>query len=262
MPNDKYNQIIESLDLLGVSDFDIKVYISVLEKGITTISSLARELEVERPTVYASLERLKALTLIPESKEAYSRSLTVEPPSRILSLMENVKSSIRQQEASLEESLPDLMAEFAEKGRVAAFRLFQGRQQFLTIVEESLREAKGEILFFGNATEFIRFEGTEYEREWIRKRVRKKLPIRMIVLPFDEKNHEIKELEETSMKELRVTKFLPKENQFQSSFMIYGYKTAIWNPIAERAIVLDDPIITEMYKQMFEMIWNKLKGVA
>lgn len=256
MQNQYYDQLKKTLLLLGISDFDANVYLAALKKGSASISYLSRELQVERPTIYSSLERLESKNLIPSTRAPYMRTIDIEPPSRILSLLEKQKADLSQEENHLENIMPEVMASFAEKGRLSSFRLFEGREQFLTIFEESLKEADREILFYGNAAEFIRFEGLEYEKNWIKKRLRRNISIRMIIHPFDQNESELKNIEKTDKKELRTTKYLLGDHPFKSSYMIYGFQTVLWNPTAERAVVLNDPVITEMFEQTFETLWK------
>ena len=247
--------IKESLKLLGLSDFDRKTYLCILKKGHTNISSLAKELKVERPTVYSALDRLQSFSLIPGGKSPYSRTITAEPPSRVLDLIEKQKTLLESEGSQLEKIMPNLLAEFAEKSKVSAFRLFEGKEQFLAVFEESLREAKDEIIYAGDAKTFIEYEGQEYEDQWRAKRIRKKIPIRMLCFK-DEITADMKKIDK---KEIRETRFMPKESFFQSSFMIYSFKVVIWNPLADRAIVIDDKEVTVMFKQIFELLWKNAK---
>lgn len=251
---EKYSSIQNALNLLGISDFDQKVYLVILRKGVIGVAALARELSVERPTAYSAIARLESIGLMAKQTERFGRGIKVEPPSRVLALLEKQKSLISGLEGRLENSLPDLMFEFATKTSASSFRLFEGRDQFLAVFEEILREATGEILYFGNVEQFVRYEGVEYEKGWIKRRMERKVSIREAVLK--PKDIQILQIEKSNPKELRETRYLGDEFNFKSSFLIYGYKTLIWNTFAERAIVIDDPVVTEMFKQIFELAWN------
>ncbi|MCX6810976.1 MAG: hypothetical protein NTY30_04600 [Candidatus Berkelbacteria bacterium] len=254
---EKYTSIKSALTELGLSEFDSRLYLSLFKTGGTSISALATELSVQRPTIYAALDRLRHLGLIPRSENAYKRKVLVEPPTRITILLERQQNKLRDKQKNIFEILPDLMAEYALKNQPSTLRIFEGRDQYLTLFEESVQEAKDEILYCGNIDVFVDYEGTSHEKKWIAERIRRKVPIRMIVFPFRAKK--TAEIEATNLVQLRETRYLDKKYLFESSFLLYGYKTFIWNPLAERAVILDDPTISAMFKQIFELTWDQAK---
>ncbi|OGD65355.1 hypothetical protein A2215_00220 [Candidatus Berkelbacteria bacterium RIFOXYA2_FULL_43_10] len=251
MNND--SKIKLALQSLNVNEFDQKVYASILNRGTTNVSSLARHFLVERPTIYSSLDRLQHFGLMPKRQD-YSRKISVEPPNMILALIEKQKNILQQVGAELERKMPEIMLEFSTKNHDSSFRMFEGREQFLAVFEEAIQEAKEEILFFGDVENFVSYEGVRTEKAWIKKRLSKKLSIRLLVKrPRDT---EIDRIERDDLGELRQTKYLLINFNCTSSFLIYGYKTLLWNTLADRAIVIGDPIITEMFKQIFEKLWK------
>lgn len=250
MDND--SKIRLALQSLGVSEFDQKVYAIILDRGTTNVSSLARHFTVERPTVYGAIDRLQSLGLMAK-KQDYSRRVAVEPPCMILALIEKQKNILRQVGAELEQKMPEMMLEFSTKNRDSSYKMFEGREQFLAVFEEAIQEANDEILFFGDVENFVSYEGIKTEQTWIKKRLKKNVSIRLLVIkPKDE---EITQIEKDDPTELRQTRYLPPQFNCTSSFMIYGHKTLLWNTLADRAIVVEDPIITEMFTQIFESLW-------
>jgi|GEM_PF-6622114 len=242
--------LLEALKIVGVSEFDQRVYLVLVKKPGLSVAGLAAQLSVERPTIYSALERLQNADLI-ASKRQFSRSINVEPPNRILALMRRHQLEFDQKKKNFEEVLPHFMADFSEKTRPRLFRLFEGQDQFLTMFEESILDAQGEILYFGDVAALDQYIGIERENAWIKKRVEKNLPLKMLI--FRDKSA-VQRYALRDKKELRETKFI-KGNKFKSSFMVYGTKTLLWNPNAERALVIDDPEITVMFRKIFDDEW-------
>lgn len=241
-----------SLNTLGITGLDQQIYLLLLEKGPLTISRLARHLNKERLTIYQAVERLQEAGLVPKGRPKYSRGVVIEPPSQVLALLEKQRTDLFYQAKQLESLLPQMSAQYAQKQRPAVFRLFEGRTQFLTVFEEALQEANGQIDYYGDTDAFVNYVGIPYEDRWVRKRVAKKIKIRMLVFRSD---YVEKRYRERDKKELRQTRYITPPHRFGTSFMMYGYKTLLWNPTAERAIVLDDPALTEMYQHMFQREW-------
>ncbi len=241
--------------LLSISDFDFRLYQLLVSKGPSSVVSLSRSLKVERPTIYVALQRLGSHGLLTQTKPPFSRHVQAEPPSRLLALVEEKKALLEQERQKLEKSMPEMLAAFAAKTQQSDFRLFEGRDQFLLVFEEALREAKDEILYIGDGATFVDYVGLDYEKQWIKKRVQKKIKMRILVF----KHALMTRMLEEDKNEMRQTRFMPMADTFDSSYMIYGNKTLIWNPIAERAIVLEDGIVTAMFRQIFEASWRSAK---
>lgn len=251
--NDSHRHLEAILRDLGVADLDIHLYLLLIKKGGQSVSSLSRQLKVERPTVYAAIERLQELSLIPPHKTPYTRRVIAESPRRVLALLEQKRTSLAQQQQGIETVLPDLLAEFSARTPTTAFRVFEGKEQFLTIFEEVLQEAKDEILYFGDAQSFINLEGLQYERAWIKKRIQKNIFFKMLVFETAV-THDFKKDDE---RERRETRFLPSAHTFTSSFMVYGNKVLLWSPVAVRAIVIEDSTIAPMFVQLFANSWDQ-----
>jgi sugar-specific transcriptional regulator TrmB len=246
-----------SLRSLNVADFDARLYLLLVKKGSMSVTDIAKVLSVERPTVYAALDRLTETGLLPKNR-AGTRGVQVEPPSKVAALLRAQKANLASEEERLNQALPELLADFAAKAKQSAFRLYEGRTQFLAVFEEVLKEATDEILFYGDAETFFKFEGAEYERQWLKRRVRRKLPIRMLMLPSDVARGYGK----SSRRLLRESRLLGKNKAFQSSLLIYGSKTVLWNPTFERAIVIEDSLITDMFRYTFELTWGMGRRVG
>lgn len=248
--------LVASLQSLHIADFDSRLYVLLVKNGPMSITDIAKELAVERPTVYVALGRLIDVGLIPKNHSA-TRGVQVEPPSKVAALLQAQRVNLAKEQEQIEQAMPELLSEFAAKAKQSAFRLYEGRIQFLAVFEEVLKEAKDEILFYGNAETFFKFEGADYEKQWLKRRVRRKLPIRMLMLPSDVAREQGK----SNKKLMRESRLLGKEAIFKSSLMIYGIKTVLWNPLAERAIVIEDSLLTEMFRFTYELAWSRAKAL-
>src|SRR3989344_4170283 len=245
-----------SLRSLNVSGFDARVYLLCLKNGPLTITDIAYKLSVERATIYVALERLTDAGLIPKNRPS-TRGVQVEPPSKIVALLQAKQIDLAKDREQIEQAMPELLAEFSTKSKLSAFRLYEGRDQFLAVFEEVLREAKDEILYYGDAESFFKLEGAKYDKHWLKRRLRRKLPSRMLMLPSAVARTQGK----SSKKLLRESRLLGKEAVFKGSIMIYGVKTVFWNPLAERAIVIEDSLITDMLRFTYELAWGKGKKI-
>jgi len=85
----------ELLKEIGLTGYQTKIYLALIEKGELTASQIARESKVPQPKVYASLEKLKESSLIeilpdyPKKYKAINPSISI--PHLIKERQKNLK---------------------------------------------------------------------------------------------------------------------------------------------------------------------------
>ena len=248
-------QIIKLLEELNIAGNEAKVYLACLELGPTTITKIARKAEVERATVYAILDRLKEKGLVSIEVKESDRHIQVESPEKLLMLSRHKKRTIEEKEHDFKEILPDLLASVNQRGKQPKVRFYEGKEQFMAVFDQALDEAKEKMYFFGAASIFVDLISYQFEKEWIKRRVRKKIHIDILVhkTPLTER------FKIDDSKEMRTTRFLPSNMKFEASYLLWGNKIALWNPVVPLAIVIEDDIIVKMFKEMFLGLWGKAK---
>ncbi len=244
--------VIKLLDELGIRDNDAKVYLASLELGPTTITKIAHKAEVERATVYAILDRLKDKGLVTINVKESDRHIQVEAPDKLLILSKHKKRAIEEQEHKFKEILPDLLASVNQRGKQPKVRFYEGKEQFMQVFDASLEEAKQEMYFFGDAQLFVNFISWDYEKQWIKKRCKKNIFIYLLIHKSKLGEYFLK----MDKEQLRETHFLPQNQKFESSFLLWNNKIALWNPVVPLAIVIEDEIIVKMFKEMFLGLWD------
>lgn len=246
-------KILKLLNELNISGNQAKVYLACLDLGPTTITKIARKAEIERATVYAILEKLKEKGLIGEIMKPYSRQIQVESPDKLLVLARQKKRAIEEKEHQFKEILPDLLASVAQRGKQPKVRFYEGKEQFVAVFDQALDEAKEKMYYFGAASIFVDLISYSFERDWIKRRVRKKIHIDILV----HKTSLTEQFQEHDKREMRTTKFLPSEMKFESSFLLWANKIVLWNPVVPLAISIEDEIIVKMFKEMFFALWQQ-----
>lgn len=243
------------LEELNISGNEAKIYIACLELGPTTITKIARKAEVERTTVYATLERLREKGLVSGPIKEYSRQIQVESPEKLLVLARQKKKAIESKENQFKEILPDLLASVIQRGKQPKVRFYEGKEQFIQVFDQALDETKEKMFFFGAASIFVDLISYQFEKEWIKRRVRKKIHIDILV----HKTPLTAQFKKDEIKEMRTTKFLSQDMKFEASFLLWSNKIVLWNPVVPLAIAIEDEIIAKMFSEMFLGLWQKAK---
>ncbi|NTW46489.1 MAG: helix-turn-helix domain-containing protein [Candidatus Moranbacteria bacterium] len=248
-----FGSLYASLRELGVGDMEAELYVVSLKLGPSLISEVAKHLGISRPNVYKVIRSLEEHGLVRYSdREKYSRSFMVEPPSTVLEALRMRKRELSEVDEGLVAEMPDLLAYYHQGGGATRIKVLQGREQYVKIFKQSVEEEHAEILFCGSAEDFIRFVSWDIEKEWIRRRVKRGVSIKVLTLPGEIPDT----LVSRDAREMRETRILRVENPFRSSFMLYGNKMVIWQPEAPLAVLVEDVYIVRMMKELFSMLWT------
>lgn len=245
--------LFKALEEIGLTESETNLYITSLTAGPVAVATLATQLNIPRPNVYkliASLED-KGLTKFSERKK-YSRTLTVEPPTIVLEKLRQKREEMKDLDQDLASSLPDLLALHHQGDTLTKIKVLSGKEQWMKLFFQILEEAKDEMQFCGSADAFIEFISWETEREWIKRRVEKKIHINVLLTPGKDM-HSLKEEDEF---EMRTTKTLEVNKPFAPGFMLYANKVIIWQPKAPLALLIEDQYIVEMMRSLFDKLWS------
>ena len=252
MNKEELEKLLEELGIIGN---EARVYLACLELGPTTITRIARKAKVERATVYAILERLKEKGLVTINVKESDRHIQVESPDKLLVFSKHKKRAIEEKEHQFKEVLPDLLASVNQRGKQPKVKFYEGKEQYIEIFDHIIDEAKGEMYYVGDVDRFVHMVSREFERNWVKRRMRKKIFIKLLI----NKGQYYPEYKKRDSQELRETRFYPENIKFEASFLLWSNKIALWNPVVPLAIVIEDGIIVKMFREMFLGLWERGK---
>lgn len=246
-----YNSLLE----LDLKEQEVELYTMSLALGPTTISNIAKQLNLNRPNAYKTIAELEKHGLAKFSeRKKYHRTFMVESPTIVRDLLKKKKEELNAHEVNLFNALPDLLALYRQGELPTSIKIIEGKEQFLKIFFGILDEAKDEINYFGSAQDLISgFIGWSEEQKWIEKRLSKKIFIKVLIFGgSDAAKLEI--YDPTQLRETRLIKNIP---HFPTSFHIFGNKVIIWQPKVPLAVVIEDEYIVSMFRGMFGALWNQ-----
>jgi predicted transcriptional regulator len=244
----------KSLAELGLDDFEIELYLLLMDKINPSITILAKSLGVQRLHVYQALEKMQSLGLLVKNdvKDKNKLLIELENPNRISSLLKQKESQLRRLNNDLEQVLPGFVSRFFQPFRNSAVRIYQGKNQFEDFFSSILSEEKQQIYHFGSNDAIVDLLGWESAQDWVNDRVKQNIATKELIFS----SHFIKSRQEKDIEELRQIKYLPKNYEKPASYLIYNDKVAIWNALVPRIVVISDPVIQELFKANFEILWD------
>jgi len=245
--------LFTTLREIGLTETEATLYVSSLAYGPATVATLAKRLNIPRPNVYRLIASLEEYGLTEFSKRMrHARTFTVAPPTAVLELLRQKREEIKRLDHSLVGTMPDLLAMYAQGDVPTKVRVYTGKEQWLELFFQILEETKSEIRFCGSADAFIEFVSWKTEREWIKRRVEKKIHMNVLLVPGKDQQS----LSAEDDFEMRTTRVLNTRKPFATGFMLYANKVIIWQPKAPLALLVEDEYIVEMQSALWETLWN------
>ncbi|MDD5146556.1 MAG: helix-turn-helix domain-containing protein [Candidatus Pacebacteria bacterium] len=239
-------QNINTLRGLGLSDNEAKVYLAALELGQATVQELGKKSDVKRTTVYTALEGLKEKGLVSQIKKGAKTFFVAEKPENLLALSER-------RYKALKEVLPELKSIYNIPGIKPRVKFFEGREGYLAVYENILKEKPKEILAIASYENFVKHIDLTYEEGWTNRRIKSGIKLRWL----DFKTERVQEKAIEGEKALREVHYLPSAFLFTSTMFIYSDKIAIVSGKQKEfiAVVIENSEFYQMFKQLFEMLW-------
>ena len=245
------NIFYQAFEQIGLSQLEAEIYLNLLNKTDLSLTELAKNLGIDRVKFYKAIHNLLELELISNlSRGKYS----VEPPSKISSLIKLKERQHHKTWENLQELLPDLNAAFESHTQKPYFSVYENTKQFINLFDSVLDDAQGEILFYGNVEYWINSISKTYQKEWTLMRAKKGISTRMLY--FD--TPEMQWFLDRNDTQKRTFKVLPKNHECKGVFWVYGNTIIQWNPLMPRAVKIQDSIMVETMRSMFETLWDSL----
>jgi len=236
----------EPLKELGLSENEIKVYLSCLKAGVATVSSIAEMANLPRTTTYDLLKSLKEKGYASYVIKSGVKYFNVVDPSAII-------DKIKEKEESFKAILPDLRELQKMTIKKPKVEFYEGIEGLKTVSNDLIKGEHKEIKSYVSE-ETLKFMPIFHENFRIKRKERK-----IISKMLSNKSNFMENIKSRDKKELRETRFNEKimKNSDVSSF-IYGNKISfiISSKKEQIGIVIEDKNIADFYNKIFNCIWG------
>jgi sugar-specific transcriptional regulator TrmB len=233
---------------LGFNKNEIKVYLALLKLGISSVTEISKNSNVERTLVYGVLEKLIHRGLVSSVVKSNKKYFEPADPERLNEIISERKQEI-------ESVLPQLKSFYVNVENKQEVHHFSGKEGIKTILETLLKSGK-EWNIFGTskiASEIMAY----YFPQFHRKRIENKIKFNAIYSEDSlDRAKEIQKLKLTSVK------ILPKEYLTPTHISVVGNKVGIilWseNPLG---ILIENKEIAESFNNYFKLLWKIAKDL-
>lgn len=239
---------------LGLTEKEIKFFVTNYQMGPSPINDIANHAKIERSTAYLIVQKLISKGFLFEDYKQYKKLLTAVEPKTLLRMIAARQRQIGRHELTFKENLPELQAMYQATEIRPKVRTFEGKNGLLAIRRDILEKTQ-EVLLWTNQETESRFFTKEYHQHFIEERIKKKIPIRVLAVD----NKQGASLIKNGPRFLREVQLLPKEIFFSAETYIYGDKVAIIDYNKDIiGIIIESNQIALSQRSIFEMNWKQL----
>lgn len=239
----------EALRKFGLTDREIKIYLTLLESGQSLASKISEKTGIPRTLVYDILENLLNKGIVSYVIKSNKKYFSAVGPKNLIGVLRNQEN---EKEQLIKQALPELLIlrnkNPKEKIKV---EVYEGREGIKTLFNDVLRVGK-EFLCFGStgiSTDIIPYELARFHKERIKRKINWK------VIYNDDKLGR-KRGHETGKWKYSQVKYMQKTSP--TTTYCYGDKVAIvlWMKEKLMAIMIEDNIVANSFKEFFNVLWK------
>lgn len=250
-----FEEIKKALFLLGLNKNAVKFYLASFRIGFSSVGQIAKITKLDRSSAYLALNQLEDVGMIMEDRSSKVKKICARPPKTVLSKLRLNSRKLRNQCRKIEEKLPELMAEYQEKESQPVLQFFSGVSGLKQISDDILDIKNTELLMLSNQKEEKRVFSNIDHNEFVKKRIKKNISIRVLV-PDTVEGRELKKRDRGSLRDTRI--ITEKEIPFTNEIYIYNDKIAMIEYVNEiQGFIVKSLAFSESQRWMFEKLWKQ-----
>ncbi len=248
----------KSLDYLrkaGFSPGESKVYLSLLELGISTSGPIVSKSGVSTSKVYKILSRLIKKGFVSYLVKNGVRHFKAENPEKLKELFDLRQKELDSLKKGIDEILPSLISKSDLANKKSVTLVYEGIDGLKSVFDNSLKELqRGDAVYISGVTKTTE-EIRNYFLHYFKKQTKIGFKVRCI---FDESARFKAKERKNKLSEFR---FLPKGMLTPATIDTYHDKTifSVSNPNYILTIVIKNQEIAESFKTQFEALWKLAK---
>ncbi len=239
-----------TLQKLGLSDKESRVYLGILTLGQGSANAIARAAGLKRPTTYVVLEDLRKRGLVLKMPGSKKQMFSARSPEE---LVYEMKKNV----AEAEHALPELMNAYSSNTphvRTIHFEGLAGMREALWYRIETLKD-KEITAFYGSAEEASP-ELVALFHEWNEKLAKQGTKVKSLVPD----NKSLKEFREKDLAYGFLPKILPASMYTSEvSIDITDNFVRILMFQEQQATIIENPKVAKAMREIFEIIWEGKK---
>lgn len=243
--------LIEAVKNWGLNEKEAKVYLALLQLGMTTAYNVANKSGLKKPTTYVILEQLQGKGMVRKIPRAKKLLFEAESPQHIWQIVEERMLWAKR-------ALPELLAVKKEKNKKVGVAYYEGingfREIYYRLVKEMDKQA--EIFGFYARADDISMELLKFwdELNAFQEKIGVKRRVITTVNEYYQQNEAIMRMLDSQ--KMKMKGLLQDKYDSHISMEVYGDKVLIASHRYLQAVVLENADVALALKQVFAMVWD------
>ncbi|HJX06169.1 MAG TPA: helix-turn-helix domain-containing protein [Candidatus Nanoarchaeia archaeon] len=241
------------LEELGLTKNEAKVYLALIDIGITTTSALIKRTGINTSKVYESLERLLKKGLVSYAIIKNKKHWQAENPNRIKAFLEEETKKIEQKKADAEKLISGLLVKRNLKETETTYKVYEGIKGIKTAREHVLDVLNKGDTFYIILSNYPNDEKLEaYWMDFQERRAKKGIKCKYIL------NEDLRKIGEKRKKlPFSETRFVNPEGLSPTWTEIYKDHVTIGVLSSKPSVfVIKNPDIAKGFINYFEFLWK------
>ena len=246
-----------SLKEAGLTDGEIKVYLALLETGISTIGLILEKSRITKSIIYRILDRLIEKGLVSYIIKDKTKHFQAASPKKLLDYIEKRKQEMDENKKKIQELLPELLLKQNLSNKSEA-TIYEGFKGIMTVHDKRFEKLqKGDTyFFFGLPSKQPEYYHAYWQKDH-RKRAKLGIKCRMLY------NQKVKDMVLEDRNQLKLCEARRMPLDVNTPAWILGYKdvTVIGLPLGEKPFAFEivNQEVADSFKSYFEWFWKKSK---
>ncbi|MEI7579079.1 MAG: helix-turn-helix domain-containing protein [bacterium] len=248
--------LITSLQSAGLTELEANVYLYFLQNGPAKVTEVYKALKYDKSSTYRIVSELVMKNLLTSLGEKYGEKFVCTDENKLFDLVKEQQLKLKVASDTISNYLTQFVNQHSKYYKNHNITVLEGEDAYLVPMQKQLEKGVEIVRTLSNADATVKyFPGYyEYMKYFIPERVKRGIKMKILATSGTLNDQYVA----TNPLELKEVKFLPPEFQLQASLRIFGEYTAISNKYKERGlgILIKDKFITEMFVNLYELIWN------
>jgi len=234
------------LERLGLGENEGKIYLSLIKSGPVTVSSIAKQTGLHRPTIYKHLPELQRVGLVTKSKRGKLFYYVAESPNKLQSLVEETSEK-------LQVALPEFMQFFDGQKHKPVLKVYEGKQGMRQVMTDIMTTLKRGDVFYRYSSRKEPTDDSYMPKNY--RKMRDAKQIERFVIASEAYAGKKKKRLERQIKTIPASKSPFNQNV---SMIMYASKVAVLDFTQDIAYVIENERFADFQKTLFKLLYSSL----
>jgi len=254
----------QTLESIGLSPKESKMYLTLLSAGLQPTSILARKAGFNRGTAYVILHSLLAKGLATRTTKRKQQSFAPMDPQHLLRFLYLREKEVQSQKLRAQAIMGSLLAIRKPLTVQPKIEFHEGPEGARTVLESTLHSEEKTLRAFLSIADVTEFVGGDVFEEYTKKRIANGYTL--LAIRTHEKDKKAFSADPRSKRyvtntaERREIRHASEELAFPMTMYMFDNKLAIISSEQENfAVLIESKEFADMQKKLFDLLWKSLK---